>query len=187
MRQLAIILPVLLSGATVAPSAVAQSFRPAVVTTDLPPLEAVWHLRSALNVAALGCRDSDEVTTVAAYNTMLHRDGAVLATANDAVSARYKAQFGAHWEDAREHAMTQLYNFFAQPAAQAQFCAIAKDALARVETVEPSDLPGFALATLPALEAPFWPAPADQTAATPSGAPVVAIAAAVSVAPGVER
>lgn len=187
MRQLALLVPALLSGATVAPSAAAQTFRPAVVATDLPPLEAVWHLRSALNVAALGCRDADEATTVAAYNTLLHRDGAVLASANDAVSQRYRAQYGAHWEDAREHAMTQLYNFFAQPDAQPAFCAVAKDVLARIDTVEPGDLPGFAIATLPALEAPFWPAPADQMAAADAAPPVVAISAAVPVAPGVEH
>ncbi|MBN8808980.1 MAG: hypothetical protein J0I47_12215 [Sphingomonas sp.] len=185
MRKLTILLPVLVSGAFVAPPAAAQSFRPAVATTELPPLEKVWHLRSALNVAALGCRDGDEAATVAAYNDMLHRDDAVFDTANAVVDARYKVQFGAKWESAREHAMTQLYNFFAQPAAQGQFCAVAKDVLARIASVPPSDLPAFAEAALPQLEQPFWPTPSDQIAANPVPSAVVAVSAAVSIAPGV--
>lgn len=188
MRKFAIMLPVLAAGAAVAPSsAAAQSFKPAVVSTDLAPLETVWHFRAALNVAALGCRDADEATTVAAYNHLLHREDAVLGQANDAITRRYQAQYGAHWEDAREHEMTQLYNFFAQPAAQAEFCATAKQVLARAEDVAPADLPAFARASLAQLEAPFWSTPADQVAAHIPGDPVLAAAAATPVVPSVQH
>lgn len=165
----------------------AQSFQPAVVSTSLPPMEALWHVRVALNVAALGCRDADETTTVAEYNQLIRSQAALLGAANDAISAHYKAQYGAAWENARERDMTRLYNYFAQPTAQTQFCATAKATLARIGTVDSRDLPGFALASLPALEEPFWPAPAANTLAAQPAGPAVATIAAVSpivAAPG---
>lgn len=190
MRILSILLPAaaMLTGAPAA----AQTFQPAVVSTTLPPLEALWHLRVALNVAALGCRDADEAMTVASYNALIHGQADELSQANDAVSADYKARYGAAWEDARERDMTKLYNYFAQPGAQAQFCATAKDTLARVASVPEQDLPGFARAALPALEEPFWPtAPAASLVAAEPGdamhGPVAttAISASVPLAPGV--
>lgn len=153
-----------LSGALIAATPVAaQTFKPAVVDTDISPLETLWHVRVALNVAALGCRDADEATTVAAYNSLIKRNTAVLAAANAAVDARYKATYGAKWQDARERDMTKLYNFFAQPTAQAEFCATAKDVLAQIGTVDAGALMAFAKVQLPALEQPFWaPAPQGQ-------------------------
>jgi hypothetical protein len=148
-------------------------------TGTLSPLETLWHVRAALNVAALGCRDADESVTVASYNRLIHDQGVALAAANDAVSARYRAQAGADWEAVREHDMTRLYNFFAQPAGQARFCAAAKNVLSRIATIDGRDLPGFALATLPMLEEPF----AGPTAPIAPAA-TIAANAVVSPAPG---
>jgi hypothetical protein len=183
MRILSALLPI---GMLVATPAAAQSFQPAVVSTQLPPLEALWHLRAALNVAALGCRDADEAITVASYNSLIRNQTLTLAAANDAVSARYKAQYGANWENARERDMTKLYNFFAQPSAARDFCTAAKTTLSQIQSVGAQDLPGFALAALPMLEAPFTrPAtgfePLYAEASTPNV--VVAISAAVPMAP----
>lgn len=176
----------LFSGSLVAGApAAAQTFKPAVVDADISPLETLWHVRVALNVAALGCRDADEVTTVAAYNSLIKRNSTVLAAANGAVDARYKAQYGAKWQTVRERDMTKLYNFFAQPTAQAEFCARAKDVLAQIGTVDPGALMAFATSELPALEAPFWnPAPQTQFADDGHGSTVVVAASApVPVAP----
>ena len=84
MRILTALLPVAL---VVGAPAAAQTFKPAVVGADVSPLETLWHVRVALNVAALGCRDADEAATVAAYNTLIRRQSAVLAAANDAAIA----------------------------------------------------------------------------------------------------
>jgi hypothetical protein len=179
MRILYALLPVaLMAGAPAA----AQTFKPAVVSADISPLETLWHVRVALNVAALSCRDADETTTVAAYNALIRGNSAVLTAANDAVSARYKAQYGARWQDVRERDMTRLYNFFAQPAAQAEFCNTAKEVLAEVGSVESAGLMAFAKTELPALEAPFW-SPQDRFAEAPAPNAVVAVSAAVPVAP----
>ncbi|MBX9797714.1 hypothetical protein [Sphingomonas sp.] len=117
--------------------------------------EAIWHLRSALNVAALGCRDADDARTAGDYNAMLARHAQPLAAANAAVTQRYRQQAGARWETMRERAMTQLYNFYAQVPAHDEFCATAKAVLAEVQGVAAADLASFARARLDALEAPF--------------------------------
>ncbi|MBS0478142.1 MAG: hypothetical protein JSR79_02445 [Proteobacteria bacterium] len=184
MRILLAVLGASVFAAAGAPAA-AQTFKPAVVDADISPLETLWHVRVALNVAALGCRDADEAATVAAYNSLIRRNTAVLAAANGAVDARYKAQYGAKWQDARERDMTKLYNFFAQPAAQAEFCATAKGALAQVGVIDPGALMAFAKTELPVLEAPFWsPAPETHFAGDGKGpTTVVAVSAAVPVAP----
>ncbi|MDB5679912.1 hypothetical protein [Sphingomonas bacterium] len=180
MRILYALAPVALFAG--APAA-AQTFKPAVVTTNISPLESLWHMRAALNVAALGCRDADEGSTVAAYNQLIRNQGTQLAAASAAVAAHYKAQYGTAWQDALDRDMTKLYNYFAQPTAQGEFCNTAKAVLAQVATVDPARLTDFAVEELPALEAPFWSPSDAQVAAEPAPNAVVAIAAAVPVAP----
>lgn len=122
---------------------------------DLTADEALWHLRVALNVAALGCRDRDELATVAAYNALLAGAREQLAGAQTAVAAVYRTRFGAAAQAKNDDAMTRLYNFFAQPTGHDGFCATAKSVLAEVATVEPGALGAYAAAALPRLEAPF--------------------------------
>ena len=121
---------------------------------DLSPEEVTWHVRVALNVAALGCRQQAG-ETVAAYNALLDADRAVLAAALDGVGTRFKARFGVDWQAANDAAMTKLYNFWAQPSAQRDFCHEANAVLHEAQTVEPGNFPAFAAAVLPRLEAPF--------------------------------
>jgi len=52
--------------------------------------ETTWHLRVALNVAALGCRGA----LVDGYNALLTAHKATLAATAEAVTMRYKARFG---------------------------------------------------------------------------------------------
>ena len=70
--------------------------------------EALWNLRSALNVAALGCRGPEEAVIIADYNALLHGRRAALATAQKAVEARFKAQGGAQWRDEQDAHMTRV-------------------------------------------------------------------------------
>jgi len=121
----------------------------------LIPEETAWHVRAALNVAALGCRDAYEAQTVALYNAMLRQQREVLAHADSAVRADYHARYGAGWQDRHDDAMTRLYNFFAQPPAQAAFCEVAHAVLAESATVDPEHFLTFAADALPRLEAPF--------------------------------
>jgi hypothetical protein len=76
-----------------------------------------------------------------------------------------------------------IYNYFAQPTAQGEFCNTAKAVLAQVATLDPAKLTDFAVEELPALEAPFWSPGETQVAEERAPDAVVAIAAAVPVAP----
>ena len=122
---------------------------------ELSAAETTWHLRVALNVAALGCRDADERATVAAYNAMLAARRAQLAAASTAMERVYQVKHAAKWRAAHDDAMTRLYNFFAQTPAHDEFCAEAKAVLAQAATAGAEDLPTVAAAALPRLEAPF--------------------------------
>jgi len=125
------------------------------VNHGLSPAQMAWHVRAALNVAALGCRDVAEPETVAAYNAMLGRQKMSLAAADAAVKAQYRARYGADWDARHDRDMTRVYNFFAQPPAQTGFCRVARDVLAEVASISPEQFVAFAADALPRLEAPF--------------------------------
>lgn len=93
----------------------------------------VWHLRSALNVAALACRGADEGLIVTRYNTMLTTQKAALAAAEKRYSAEYQSQ-GGDWRDRYDDAMTRLYNFFSITPVRKTFCVAADQVLADIAT-----------------------------------------------------
>lgn len=115
---------------------------------------AVWHLRAALNVAALACRGAGEAATVAGYNALLAGHKASLADAEKRLSAEYRAT-GTDWQDRYDDAMTRLYNFFSQTPARAAFCQTADTVLAEAAIVPTAELSQFAAARLPVLDATF--------------------------------
>ncbi|WP_342248707.1 hypothetical protein [Sphingomonas sp. OTU376] len=135
--------------------AIAADGRYDTVNHHISREQTAWHVRAALNVAALGCRDEAERETVAAYNAMLGRHRASLAAADTAVKAQYRARYGAGWDSRHDRDMTRVYNFFAQPPAQTGFCRVARDVLAEVGQVRPEAFAAFAAEALPRLEAPF--------------------------------
>ncbi len=115
---------------------------------------AVWHLRAALNVAALACRGPDEATIVAGYNALLAGQKETLNGAQTRLAAEYKAS-GGDWQDRYDDQMTRLYNFFSQSQARDAFCNAAAATLADGATVTAADLPAFAAGRLAVLEKPF--------------------------------
>jgi hypothetical protein len=119
--------------------------------------QAMWHVRAALNVAAIGCRTGDGgAALVASYNAMLSSQRAALAAANKSVEASFRARYGASaWQGAHDAYMTRLYNFFAAPAAKPAFCAAAAPLAARAANMPASEFAAFAASALPQLEAPF--------------------------------
>ncbi|MGP7795842.1 hypothetical protein [Sphingomonas sp. CLY1604] len=156
----------------------------------------VWHMRAALNVAALACRGTDEAAIVAGYNALLTQQKAALATAQTRLAAEFKSG-GGDWQDRYDDQMTRLYNFFSQVPAHDAFCNAAAATLADSATVTAADLPAFAAGRLAVLEKPFtdfyaafdaWRAQraaANRMAmnvATPAGAVVQAVPAAIPAA-----
>lgn len=122
---------------------------------NLSTAGAVWHLRSALNVAALACRGSTEASMVAQYNALLTRQKASFTTAQIALEREYRASGGGDWRDRYDDQATRLYNYFAQDFARDAFCGEAARALADAQTVAPEALPAFATARLAQLDRPF--------------------------------
>ena len=119
----------------------------------------VWTMRAALNVAALSCRTRNSAGVAPAYNRMLVRYKAVLAAANAAEEAPFRARYGAKWAGPYDVHATKLYNFFAMPTAQGQFCVTAAQVLARTSALGPDALTGYAPAALAQLETPFLKRP----------------------------
>ncbi|WP_239018249.1 SPOR domain-containing protein [Sphingomonas flavalba] len=128
------------------------------INSGIGAQEAVWHLRAALNVAALSCNDRGLADR---YNRLLQDKRSALAAAYAAETARFSTA-------ALDSHMTQVYNYFALPRDRAAFCAAAGEALAGAGT---ADLPGFAPAALERLEAP----PALRHTATVAAARVAAV------------
>lgn len=89
------------------------------------------------------------------YNRMLARHKVALAAANAAEIAPFRARYGAKWSSAYDTHATRLYNFFAMPTAQAQFCIAANQVLAKATALSPEAITSYAPAALAQLEAPL--------------------------------
>lgn len=150
---------------------------------NLSPAAATWHLRVALNVAALACRGPSGDAITARYNAALRAHAANLARAEAALAAEYRSS-GGDWRDRYDDAMTALYNFFALAPARADFCATADRVLDEMATVAPDALPRFAVAQMAAVDRPFTDFYRAYDAwRTQRPAATLAMAAAVSPAP----
>jgi hypothetical protein len=146
------VLPAELAAIVPPPLASDGSYR--TINHGIDPIQTEWHVRAALNVAAIGCRGPADGGLVPAYNNMLTSQKAVLANANQMVEARFRAA-GGDWQAAHDAYMTRLYNFFAQPAAKAAFCAIADELAPQAAAMPAGGFQAFAASALPRLEAPF--------------------------------
>lgn len=113
---------------------------------DLSDAAAIWHMRSALNVAVLTCAQSPDLA--AGYNRLLAAHRSALTRAHSALSSEYRGRdFDA--------SMTRVYNYFSQPPAQASFCPVAAAILDEAAILPASDLTSFARAAVARLDAPF--------------------------------
>jgi hypothetical protein len=147
--------------------------------------EVTWHVRAALNVAALGCRELEDAGTADAYNQMLAAESRPLAAADAGVKAGYRARYGAVWESVHDRDMTRLYNYFSQVPAHAAFCAAARDILAQSQGLSPIEFGDFAAWALPRLDAPFTDFYRQYEAwRGGQGGGEVAVAAAIPPPPG---
>lgn len=112
----------------------------------------LWHLRAALNVAALSCRGGEGEAIQTGYNAWLLHDRAALAAAASRYAAEYQGTPSAGDFD---NAMTRLYNFWSQTPVRTAFCAAAATAMAQVSASDAATLPSLAPAALAALDRPF--------------------------------
>lgn len=116
--------------------------------------QALWHVRMALNVAALGCRGAGDAMGVQ-YNRMLHIHALPLSQANTATDAIYKIKYKADAVLMREKINTMVYNYFALPPAQKAFCETARAVVTTINGMTPQALFAYAPQALEQLEQPF--------------------------------
>ncbi|MGC4251099.1 MAG: hypothetical protein QM605_06405 [Sphingobium sp.] len=115
---------------------------------------ALWHVRMALNVAALSCHGAGDLARTQ-YNQMLHVHKAVLGDANAAVDRNYTFEYGATGIARREQLNTVVYNFFSLPPVQPTFCKAAVEVGAKMLSMPSASLLAYAPEALAALEKPF--------------------------------
>ncbi|THD37909.1 MAG: hypothetical protein E7773_02715 [Sphingomonas sp.] len=115
---------------------------------------AVWHLRGALNVAALAC-DQAGGGVLEGYNAWIKAHPAALDAAAQQYLHEWEETGWGDWRDAYEAQQTRLYNFYSQQTIRVAFCAAARNEIGTVATVADADLPAYARAALKRLDKPF--------------------------------
>lgn len=85
----------------------------------------VWHLRAALNVAALQCDFEPTLLTVSNYNAMLAQHKVELTSAFSGVGAYFKRTRGASWQKQLDQYGTRIYSGYSTVQAQRNFCQTA--------------------------------------------------------------
>ena len=165
LAQLAVI-ALVLAGCATTPQVSAPTFptpteREAVADTPPPPALAetgdamqVWQLRSALNVAALGCSRAGDASISSRYNAMLKQHGPLLTQAYLAEEARYRAAHGKAWQRVQDREATRLYNRYANHAEPDRFCREASRISEEALRVSSMEFARFAAAALPRLDTP---------------------------------
>lgn len=125
------------------------------VNANLSSAQTTWNLRSALNVAALNCRDFEHNGIIENYGAFLKRHERQLSATNRALQDEFRQKHGGIFRDVQDTYMTKVYNYFALPPALDNFCdvsfAISQEAL----LADPKDLDSFAARTLPRIESVF--------------------------------
>jgi hypothetical protein len=116
---------------------------------NVADVRALWHVRAALNVAAIGCRGQNADALVENYNRLQLRHKAAIAASERAVIS---AMAGTA---ARDKLATQLYNFFAMPPVQNEFCPVAFAISANIVTLPSAEVAQRAPEYLAQLDAPF--------------------------------
>lgn len=143
----------------------------AAITQQLPPRDsmgrfvtinsgisgerAFWQLKTGLNVAAIGCRGPEEATLVAAYNQIIKAHTRTIQAAERKVIAELAKANRTTGVKERDRLSTQLFNYFAQPPAQRDFCTRALTIAQTVSTTPSAQLVANASGQLSTLDQPF--------------------------------
>lgn len=110
--------------------------------------DAFWNLRIALNVAAIGCRGPGSLELIADYNRIIGKHGDMIRAAEASVIGRIGVS-------ARDRTSTKLFNYFAQPPAQREFCRVAGSVAQQVSRMDASATMKAAPSLLADLDRPF--------------------------------
>jgi len=122
------------------------------INRNITPAQITWNLRSAFNVAALNCRAERHADIVVAYRAFLKANAKKLTAVNRTVDAEFKGKYGAGFVRPRELYMTAVYNHFALPPVQDEFCDAVQAVNRDMVGVKSKDLDAFAARSLPNIE-----------------------------------
>lgn len=125
------------------------------INHGVDPNRTVWHVRAALNVAALYCKGATGTQLVADYNAILKAQRPAFHAADAAIQQDFRASAAGDWQPQYDLYMTRLYNFFSQPMAHEAFCTVASGVSTDARAVPKGGFAGFAPGALARLEEPF--------------------------------
>jgi hypothetical protein len=125
------------------------------INTGIGPLQTVWNLRSAYNVAALDCLRPEHADILVGYKRFLKIHKLGLVQANRAVDGDFRKRFGGAYIRPREAYMTQVYNYYAFPPTLPNFCDAALAMARESMTLKPAGLNAFAARYVPQFDAVF--------------------------------
>jgi hypothetical protein len=127
------------------------------VNSNLSDDRLVWHLRSAWNVAALNCLAPEYDPILQGYRAFLANNVRTLKAVNDRIEKTYMDRLKARRAAivARDGESTQVYNFFANPAARSGFCLAALDVANRYLAAPKTQPLAFAKDNFPVLMSPL--------------------------------
>lgn len=142
------------STTTIVPTLRADGLRE-TINRDLGPLETLWHVRAALNVAALSCTAPQYARLIDDYNAFITNNKSSLRRAHDAILQKFRREVGNGYKSAHDRHQTSLYNYWSFSPLRRPFCDQAVEVSQRA-IVTPSDgLNDFAAPALTQLEQPF--------------------------------
>ena len=115
--------------------------------------ESIWHLRSALNVAAINCRDPNWAQITPDYNQFLTLHKVQLAKATKAIDAEYVKRYsGTAGLRIRDTKSTELYNYFALPPVKREFCDTSMAKVRELLLVPTTAFPDYAVGAIKDLD-----------------------------------
>ncbi|MEH6755954.1 MAG: hypothetical protein V7676_00420 [Parasphingorhabdus sp.] len=125
------------------------------INRDLGPLETVWHVRAALNVAALSCTGPEYERLVGDYNAFIGNNEKYLRNANNAIVSKARREIGSNYKVEHDRHQTILYNYWSFSPLRRPFCDQAVQVSQRAIITKTEDMAAFGEQALMELEKPF--------------------------------
>ncbi|MEP3226003.1 MAG: hypothetical protein ABJO01_08505 [Parasphingorhabdus sp.] len=142
------------SANTIVPPLRADGLRQ-TINRDIGPLQTVWHVRAALNVAALSCTGSQYERLVSDYNAFIGNNKRFLRNANTAILSKFRREIGNGYQRAHDRHQTRLYNYWSFSPLRRPFCDQAVQVSQRAIITKSEDMEAFGAQALAELEKPF--------------------------------
>ncbi len=125
------------------------------INRDLGPLETLWHVRAALNVAALSCTGPQYARITDDYNVFIKKNARFLRNANNAILSKYRRDVGSGYKKEHDRHQTSLYNYWSFSPLRRPFCDQAVQTSQHAITIDSSGMSDFGAQALKELEKPF--------------------------------